>query len=239
MDSAAFPFLRCFIAVLISALLGLLVLMSRGAFIAGISGDSDGTGRLKSSWKRSFHLCSCAFVLVRRQPFLFLTGCSATRLFPANFLVMIETSFMFFIPAASSACLHRSSTKFLLSVFTHLFPYFFIFSLYRCCASAFAALVLLLCKAVLHSFLSLILDNLPTDIHSLCCFFLLPKTVSHVSFHTSLVCSQHCSMDASSSVMSRSASTRLESSTWNFCLVSWSLSSFVLNVYPTFRFLLL
>ena len=70
-------------------------------------------------------------------------GLSVRLYFPANFLVISYSCFMFPWADASSADLARSSMKFALSVFT-LFLTAMFASVYSSCAVAFAALVRLL-----------------------------------------------------------------------------------------------
>ena len=133
---------KCWMALLISALPGLFPLTCKGSSAGSLSGISLGGGLLSSVLKCSAHLPLCSSWSVSISPLSARTGLPVLFLTPASVLVMESRSLKSPFPAASSACLARSSTKFLRS-----FLMFCLTSLltleYLVRASAFLALVLL------------------------------------------------------------------------------------------------
>ena len=102
----------------ISALLGLSQFIWSTSSAGVMFGGFWGGGRFNSSSKCSLHLFNWSSSLVSILPFLSLIGLSVRLYFPANFLVISYSCFMFPWADASSASLARSSMKFALSVFT-------------------------------------------------------------------------------------------------------------------------
>ncbi|KAK2173967.1 hypothetical protein NP493_840g01043 [Ridgeia piscesae] len=173
----------------ISALLGLSQFIWSTSSAGVMSGGFWGGGRFSSSSKCSLHLFNLSSSLVSTLPFLSLIGLSVRLYFPANFLVISYSCFMFLWADASSAFLARSSMKFALSVFTLLLTLFA--SVYSSCAVAFAALVRLLLIASFFSFLTCTLLRVSAEIQSFCWYFFFPRTSLHVLVHISLICC-HC-----------------------------------------------
>ncbi|KAK2181500.1 hypothetical protein NP493_394g01015 [Ridgeia piscesae] len=174
----------------ISALLGLSQFIWSTSSAGVMSGGFWGGGRFSSSSKCSLHLFNWSSSLVSTLPFLSLIGLSVRLYFPANFLVIPYSCFMFPWADASSASLARSSMKFALSVFT-LFLTALFASVYSSCAVAFAALVRLLLIALFFSFLTCTLLRVSAEIQSFCWYFFFPRTSLHVLIHISLICC-HC-----------------------------------------------
>ncbi|KAK2190215.1 hypothetical protein NP493_87g11017 [Ridgeia piscesae] len=157
-----------------------------------MSGGFWGGGRFSSSSKCSLHLFNWSSSLVSTLPFLSLIGLSVRLYFPANFLIISYSCFMFphTVVSLSSASLARSSMKLALSVFT-LFLTALFASVYSSCAVAFAALVRLLLIARFFSFLTCTLLRVSAEIQSFCWYFFFPRTSLHVLVHISLICC-HC-----------------------------------------------
>ena len=110
--------------------------------------------------------------------------------FPANFLVISYSCFIFPWAGESSASLARSSMKFSLSVFT-LFLTALFASIYSSCAVAFVALVRRLLIAPFFSFPTCTLLTVSAEIQSFCWYFFFSRTSLHVLVHISLICC-HC-----------------------------------------------
>ena len=201
-----------------------------------MSGGLLGAGRFNSSSKWSLHLPIWSSSLVRITSFLSFIGLSACLNFPASFLVVSYSCFMFPRAAASSASFARLSIKFTLSVFTLFFTALFA-TVYCSWATPFVDRVLLLFRTAFLSFLTCYLLIVSTEIQSLCCLFFFPSTSSHVLVHVFFRHSQ-CGFTSmfSSSSSSCNVSYLLLSVSLNVSILSLSFGNSTLYLVLFFRF---
>ena len=185
----ALPVFRRLIAFLISSLSGLSQLTSKTSDANGMSGGLLGAGLSNSSSKWSLHLPIWSSSLVRITPFLYFICLSACLNFPASFIVVSYSCFMFPRAAASSASFVRLSIKFTLFVFTLFFTAVFA-TVYCSWAAAIVDRVLLLFRTAFFYFLPCNLLIVSTEIKSLCCVFFFPITSSHVLVRVFFIHSQ-------------------------------------------------
>ena len=163
--------------------------------------------------------------LVNTSPFLSLIGPSTCLYFPANFLVVSYSCFIFPWAETSSASLARLSVKFSLSVFM-LFLTALFASAYYFWAAALAALVLLLFITPFFSFPTCTLLIMSAEIHSL--FWHISF---HVLVHVSFICYHWVSMFSSSRRYCR-ASYLLLIVSRNVSVTSLSLRTSTLYLVP-------
>ena len=141
--------------------------------------------------------------------------------FPASFLIVSYSCFMFPRAAASSASFARLSIKFTLSVFTLFFTALFA-TVYCSWAAAFVDRVLLSFRTAFFSFLTCNFLIVSTEIQSLCCLFFFPSTSSHVLVHVFFRHSQ-CGFTSMFSLSRRSCNV-------SYLLLSVSLSVSILSL---------
>ena len=134
---ATFSDLKDLIALTISVLLGGMVLMSKSLLGSGMTGGTDGAGRLSVFFKYSAYRTLCYSSLRMMFPPLSLTGRHGLLFLLESVLVISYRRFMLCCSAAFSASAFSSSMYVLLSFLAFHFtgPFFFQFCACSCCFS--------------------------------------------------------------------------------------------------------
>ena len=137
--------LRNLIALTISVLLGRLVSMSKSLLGDGMTGGTDGAGRLSVSLKYSAHRALCCSSPRKMFPSLFFTGRLGLLFLLESVLVISYRRFMFRRLAAFSASAVSSSMYVLLSCHALRFIcwFFFQYCAFNLCFSAWSCVLLI------------------------------------------------------------------------------------------------
>ena len=177
--SATSSDLRDLIALTISVLLGRLVLMSKSLLGGGMTGGTDGAGRLSVSLKCSAHRAFCCSSPRMMFPSLPLTGRLGLLFLLESVLVILYRRFIFRWTVALSASAVSSSMYVLFSCLALRFTCWFFF---QYCASnlCFSACSCVLLIWFFRCPLLVISVKVSIKSHSLCFLVFLPRTVLQV-----------------------------------------------------------